>query len=108
MPLRTPPTALVLAVATVAVSTAAPLIRLSEMPALALAAWRTLLCGAVYAALRPGDLAALVRLDGRGRRALLAGSTLMAAHFALWISAFEHTSYASAVLLHNVVDNRQP
>ena len=69
------------------------------MPALALAAWRTLLCGAVYAALRPRDLRALAGLDGRGRLTLLAGSTLLAAHFALWISAFEHTSYASAVLL---------
>jgi drug/metabolite transporter (DMT)-like permease len=99
MPLRSPSVALVLAVATVAVSTAAPLIRLSEMPALALAAWRTLLCGAVYALFRPRQLAALATLDGRGRRALLLGSTLMAAHFALWISAFEHTSYAAAVLL---------
>ena len=98
-PRRGPSTALVLAIATVAVSTAAPLIRLSEMPALAHAAWRTLLCGLVYAAWRPTQLRALASLDQRGRLALVSGSTLLAVHFALWISAFEHTSYASAVLL---------
>ncbi len=98
-PRRPERTVLLLAIATLAVSTAAPLIRLSGMPAFALAAWRTLLCGLVYALLRPRDLRALLRLDARGRRALLAGSTLLAAHFALWISAFDHTSYASAVLL---------
>jgi len=99
VPRRPSSTVLALAVATLAISTAAPLIRASGMPALALAAWRTLLCGVVYASFRPGALRALAGLDARGRRALLVGSTLLAAHFALWISAFEHTSYASAVLL---------
>ena len=93
------PLVLALAVGTLAVSTAAPLIRLAEMPAIAIAAWRTLLCGAVYAAARPGQVLAILRTPRRDLGRMLAAAALLAAHFALWISAFEHTSYASAVLL---------
>ncbi len=88
-----------LAVGTLAVSAAAPLIRLAALPAVALAAWRTATCGALYAALRPRDLAALRGLGSREWLLLAAASSLLALHFGLWISAFEHTSYASTVLL---------
>ncbi len=89
----------VLAVGTVAVSTAAPLIELSGIPKLSIAAWRTLLCGAVYAvfaAVRRESLMAAARTGGVR---MLVAAALLGAHFALWISAFDHTSYAAAVLL---------
>ena len=41
----------------------------------------------------------LRRLSARDLLRALWGSALMGAHFALWISAFEHTSYASSVIL---------
>jgi len=89
----------VLAIGTLAVSTAAPLIKLAAMPALAVAGWRCLLCGVIYALVRPAQLSSLLRMPLRQRLRLSLGSVLLAAHFALWISAFDHTSYASAVLL---------
>jgi drug/metabolite transporter (DMT)-like permease len=86
-------------VGTFAVSTAAPLIKLAVVPAIAIAAWRTLGCGALYALFAPAQLARLRELSRRDLGRALVGSGLMGAHFALWISAFDHTSYASTVLL---------
>ncbi len=92
-------TAIALSVGVVAVATAAPLVVLAELPFLVVAAWRTLLCGLVYAAVAPRSLAALLELSrGRRRRAAL-GALLLAVHFGAWIAAFDHTSYAAAVLL---------
>ena len=99
MPNRPARTIAILAVGTLAVSTAAPLIKLAQMPAVAVAGWRCLLCGLIYAAVRPKELHALRTMGRRDAARLALGSVLLAAHFALWISAFDHTSYASAVLL---------
>lgn len=101
---RSIPVWLVLAVGTLAVSTAAPLIRLVGMPALAVAAWRTTGAALFYGALTLGPLRARGGQE-RGLRgaldlaSLVGGAALLAAHFGLWIAAFEHTSYASSVLL---------
>jgi hypothetical protein len=122
-PFRSPPVWLVLVVGTLAVSTAAPLIGLVGMPALAIAAWRTTCAAAFYGALAlgrngrsdgPDERSARWRLHGaRDLASLVAGAALLAAHFGLWIAAFEHTSYASSVhslgtksLLLNVIMNR--
>ncbi len=90
------PGALALVVAVVAVSWAAILIRLCEAPALGIAFWRLL-----FASLP------LVPLGGRGlSRAsastwglALAAGTLLAVHFATWISSLAFTSVASSVML---------
>jgi len=95
---RSPPPWLVLTIGLVAVSTAAPLIKLAAVPALAIAAWRTAATGALYGGVSGGGTAG-GPLTGREWVRLLSGGALMAAHFGLWIAAFEWTSYASAVLL---------
>ena len=93
----------VLAVGLIAVSTSAPMIEASRLPALVIATWRTLICAAVFGAwvLLRGRSARAARtpltLSDHGR-VVLAGA-LLAGHFALWISAFEHTSFAASVLL---------
>ncbi len=99
-PLRPNPgrTVAVLVVGTLAVSTAAPLIDLAAVPALSLAAWRCLLCGLAFGGLWAAGRTATPGLRRHLPRLILAAA-LLAAHFGLWISAFDHTSYAAAVML---------
>lgn len=109
-----PPVGLILTLAagTFAIGTSGPMIALAlattgpgaEAPAaLAIAAWRTLLGGALFlGATLPTARAALGALRSARRRTrvrLALGAALLAIHFATWISAFAHTSFASAVLL---------
>src|SRR5207249_4633279 len=82
------------------ISTSGILIRLTEAPPLATAAYRMLGASAIlltYALLRQrAELGAL----GRGQIGLLLmGGALVGVHFALWTSALFNTSVASAVLL---------
>jgi len=89
-----------IAVAVVAVSTSAPLIREAEAPALAIAFWRNALAvavlGPVCAVWRRGEIGRLGREPGRG--AVLAG-VLLSAHFATWVPSLSFTTVASSVAL---------
>lgn len=89
-----------LGVGVAAVSTAGPLIREADAPALAIAAWRNLLAVAVLvviviAAHRRGVAA----LDRRQRRLIAVAGLLLGAHFATWVPSIELTSIASSVAL---------
>src|SRR5262245_648002 len=101
-PLARPPAAdlVLMAVAVAAVSTAAPLIREAQAPALAIAFWRNALAvavlGPVCAVRRREEIARLGPAPARG--ALLAG-VLLAAHFATWVPSLSFTSVASSVAL---------
>jgi drug/metabolite transporter (DMT)-like permease len=100
--IRRPPAGdvVLIAVAVVAVSTSAPLIRRADAPSLAIAFWRNLLAVAVLvpftAARRRTEIAGLVPAQRRG--ALLAG-VLLAAHFATWVPSLAFTTVASSVAL---------
>lgn len=89
-----------IAVAIAAVSTAAPLIREAQAPALAIAFWRNALAvgvlGPVAATRRRREIAALERRPAAG--ALLAGG-LLSAHFATWVPSLSFTTVASSVAL---------
>jgi drug/metabolite transporter (DMT)-like permease len=89
-----------IAVAVVAVSTSAPLIREAQAPALAIAFWRNALAVAVLGPVcitwRRDEIGRLERGPGRG--ALLAG-LLLSAHFATWVPSLSFTSVASSVAL---------
>ncbi len=103
-PDRNPPVAdiLLLAVAIVAVSTSALLIREAAAPALAVAFWRTALAAGLLGtvtALRPKRRAELIGLERRPRRASMAAGLLLAAHFATWIPSLSFTTVASSVAL---------
>ena len=98
---RPPPGDLALiAVAVVAVSTSAPLIREAGAPALAVAFWRNAFAVAVLvpvcAARRRAEIARLGRRPAGG--ALLAGAFL-SAHFATWVPSLSFTTVASSVAL---------
>ena len=86
---------LLLAVAVVAVSTSAPLIRYAAAPALAVALWRNVLAVPVLAvpALRQP------RPDRREWRLIALSGAFLAAHFATWIPSISYTTVASSVAL---------
>src|SRR2546423_1650602 len=89
-----------IAVAVAAVSTAAPLIREAQAPALAIAFWRNafavVVLAPVCAAFRREEIACLD--PGPARGALLAG-LLLSAHFATWVPSLSFTTVASSVAL---------
>lgn len=89
-----------IAVAVTAVSTAAPLIREAEAPALAVAFWRNALAVAVLvpvtAVRRRREVAGLTPSQRGG--ALLAG-VFLAGHFAAWVPSLSFTTVASSVAL---------
>ena len=89
-----------IAVAVVAVSTSAPLIREAAAPALAIAFWRNVMAIAVLAPVcairRREEIAGLGRAETRG--CLLAG-VFLSAHFATWVPSLSFTSVASSVAL---------
>ena len=91
-----------LGVAVVAVSTAAPLIRVADAPTLAIAFWRNALALPVLAlliALGARSRAALFGLDTRERRLSAIAGLFLAAHFATWVPSLSFTSVASSVAL---------
>ncbi|MGH9210515.1 MAG: DMT family transporter [Acidimicrobiales bacterium] len=108
-PPRPPPVDLVLlALAVVAVSTSAPLIRGAEAPTLAIAFWRTILALPVTGGvllLRGAGRAGRPRqpglgdLDALARRRSVAAGLFLAAHFATWVPSLSFTSVASSVAL---------
>ncbi len=79
------------------VSTSGPFLAVAKMDAFAVSGLRALFGGALFllgAALR-GNL----RWPHGHERSLLLGGALLAAHFALWVKAFDLTDYASNLLL---------
>jgi drug/metabolite transporter (DMT)-like permease len=93
---------LLLAVAVMAVSTSAPLIRGAAAPALAIAFWRNLLAlpalGGWVAGRREERTAWSARSQDE-RRLSRASGLLLAAHFATWVPSLSFTSVASSVAL---------
>ncbi|HEU0077695.1 MAG TPA: DMT family transporter, partial [Longimicrobiaceae bacterium] len=95
------PPALVLLVSVLAISWAAPLVRFSTAPALAISFWRlafsvVLIAGVLTAR---GEWGALRRLSrGDLATAALAG-VFLAGHFATWIASIGLTSVAASVVL---------
>lgn len=102
-PTRPPTRDLVLlAVAVVAVSTSAPLIRVAEAPSLAVAFWRNALALPVLGAAVVLDRRSrreLRGLDRRERRLSVLAGLFLAAHFASWVPSLSFTSVASSVAL---------
>jgi drug/metabolite transporter (DMT)-like permease len=91
------PASLTLPVGLVLVSTAGPFILLSAMEPFSLVLWRMGLAAPLFLAW--GALAGGAGIPaGHGRRVAL-GGVLLAAHFLLWIKAFDLTSYSSNLLL---------
>lgn len=91
-----------LAVAIVAVSTSAPLIRGAAGPALAIAFWRNALSLPVvgmWVAARPAERAGWADRSRHERRLSLVAGALLAAHFATWVPSLSFTSVASSVAL---------
>lgn len=91
-----------LGLAVVAVSTAAPLIRVADAPSLAVAFWRNALALPVLGALVALDRRRrreLRRLDARERRLSGVAGLFLGAHFAAWVPSLSFTSVASSVAL---------
>lgn len=89
-----------IAIAVVATSTSAPLVREAAAPALVIAFWRNAMATGVlvpYALAR--RRAQIDALDRRERRLILAAGALLAAHFATWIPSLSYTTVASSVAL---------
>jgi len=88
-------------VAVVAMSWAAPLIRLATAPPLAIAAWRLTLASLVlapaFAASR--GRAEWSRLGGAERRIAVLAGVALALHFASWITSLRLTSVAASAVL---------
>lgn len=98
---RVAPPWLVLIVAVSAMSWAGPLIRLSQAPSLAIAAWRLLFSLAFMAlvlAARRGAGAA-PRLAAAEWILAVAAGALLAAHFWSWIASLDFTTVSSSVVL---------
>jgi drug/metabolite transporter (DMT)-like permease len=90
-----------LVVAVMSVSTAAPIIAASAAPPLAIAFWRCALGAAATLpwAVMTGAFAQVRALDRVGRRRLLLAGVLLALHFAAWVPSVRLTSVAAATAL---------
>ncbi len=95
------PPALVLGGAVLAFSWAGPLVRLTDAPALAVAAWRLLFSvafvGLVLASRRTGS--GWSRLSARGWLLAVGAGLLLAGHFWTWIASLRFTTVANSVVL---------
>lgn len=94
----------VLALALVGISFAAPLVRLSAAPALVIAAWRlgfSLIIIAV-ALLLTGEWRAWRQLDRRDFLLCVSGGMLLALHFWSWNASLRYTTVAASVALVNL------
>ena len=100
-PVRRPHPYVVLAAAVLAVSWAAPLIRLTAAPALAIAAWRLTLSSLLLLPLflRGTNLTAWRGLGARDRRIAIVAGVALALHFASWIASLRLTSVAASAVL---------
>jgi drug/metabolite transporter (DMT)-like permease len=87
----------VLFVAVLGMGSSGPLVRFSDSPALAIAAWRLAFAVALIAVLRA--LSGGIRPNAREWRAAIVGGLFLAAHFWAWIASIEYTSVASSVAL---------
>lgn len=93
-------TYLTLAVAVLAISTAAPLVRLAEpAPALTVAFARVALSGLIFAGASPRALWRALFLPRRELGLVLLAGALLAVHFGAWITSLHLTSTASSVAL---------
>ncbi len=92
---------LVMLIAVVAMSWAAPLIRLATAPPLAIAAWRLTLASLLLAPafLRGGGRIEWARLGAAERRIAVLAGVALALHFASWITSLRLTSVAASVVL---------
>lgn len=89
-----------LAVAVFFISTSAPIIAATTVPALAIAFWRTFLGAVATAPVAWWRQAAELRsLSKRQWQYSAAGGVLLAAHFATWIPSLRFTSVASSTAL---------
>jgi drug/metabolite transporter (DMT)-like permease len=88
-----------IAVGVLAVSTAAILIRLADAHPLALSFWRCALGALALAPFALRSRRGAPALDGGQRRQLLGAGVFLAIHFALFISALDLTTVASASVL---------
>ncbi len=95
------PPALILLLSVLAISWAAPLVRFSQAPALAVSFWRlafsVLLIAGVLTARR--EWGALRRLGRRDLATAAVAGVLLAGHFATWIASIGLTSVAASVVL---------
>jgi drug/metabolite transporter (DMT)-like permease len=91
---------LLLALAIVAVSTSAPLVREAAAPALVIAFWRNAFAaGALVPISSTRHRDEITALDRRQRRLGVLAGVCLAAHFATWIPSLSFTSVASSVAL---------
>lgn len=88
-----------IAMGVIAVSAAAILIRMADAHPLALSFWRCALGALVLAPFAGRTAARGTRLDGGQWRQLVGAGAFLAVHFALFISALELTTVASASVL---------
>lgn len=96
---RIPP-ALALVVAVIAISWSGPLVRFTDAPALAVAAWR--LCISVLILmlfLAVPSNREHTRLNGKQILLAVCAGIFLAGHFATWITSLRYTSVANAVTL---------
>jgi drug/metabolite transporter (DMT)-like permease len=91
----------VLFLSVLAVGWAAPLIRLTAAPPLAISFWRLVLSLPIIALILTarGEWAAILRLQRREWVIAVAAGILLAGHFASWIAAVTLTSVAASVAL---------
>src|SRR5262245_39005340 len=91
-----------LAVAIVAVSFSAPLVREAAAPALVIALYRNVFASAVLvpaSLLRHGAEVRRLRTGTQERRLSIAAGVMLAAHFATWVPSLSFTSVSSSVAL---------
>jgi drug/metabolite transporter (DMT)-like permease len=93
------PPAAALLVAVIAVSWSGPLVRFTDAPALAVAAWRLLLSTAFIAVVLLLRRQPLPRLTRRDMLLALLGGAFLAAHFWSWIASLDYTTVSSSVVL---------
>ena len=95
---------IVLAVAVFGISLAAPLIRLSDAPALAIAAWRLLITEAVLLAVlaATGGWRSWLDLTRREHVFAAGAGVLLALHFWAWNASLSFTTVAASVVLVNL------
>lgn len=97
---RIPP-GLALAAAVFAMSWSGPLVRFTDAPALAVAAWRLTLSVAIIAALAAlrGRRLPVHGIEQRDLTMMVLAGVLLAAHFWTWIASLDYTTVASSVAL---------
>jgi drug/metabolite transporter (DMT)-like permease len=93
------PPAAALIVAVLAVSWAGPLVRLTDAPALAVAAWRLTISVAFIGVVLLARGQPMPRLSGRDWLFAATAGVFLAAHFWSWIASLELTTVSSSVVL---------